>query len=187
MKVKKPKRWNEIIPRLSDRATMVEVGTWKGDNAFRILDRRPDVRLILVDPWVSGLVDEGLMKWIESGSTMATRNQAEVEAIYRSVMESAKAHGERCRVMRMKSIEAAPLIPDLSIDMVFIDAIHTYEAVREDIRAWIAKVKPGGYIGGHDFGQERFPGVQQAVEEMFPAGVEIGVDHTWFRRIGGAQ
>ena len=35
---------------------------------------------------------------------------------------------------------------------VFIDGDHSYEAVREDLAAWEAKLVPGGIIAGHDFG-----------------------------------
>lgn len=52
----------------------------------------------------------------------------------------------------MATADAASLVPDGWADFVFIDAGHSYEAVRADIRAWECKVKPGGWFGGHDYG-----------------------------------
>ena len=70
----------------------------------------------------------------------------------------------------MPSVDAAKMVDDGSLDMVYIDADHKYESVKADILAWLPKVKEGGYIGGHDFGRnenDRGWGVRKAVEEIF--------------------
>lgn len=69
------------------------------------------------------------------------------------------------------SIEAAALFPDASCDVVWIDADHSYEAVKADIAAWLPKVKVGGYLGGDDWA---FRGVRAAVSETFPQGYMLG-------------
>jgi len=63
----------------------------------------------------------------------------------------------------MKSLEAVLMIPDISLDFVFIDAMHTYEAVKEDIRAWFPKIRSGGIVAGHDYSWD---GVKKAVDEF---------------------
>ena len=50
----------------------------------------------------------------------------------------------------------------LDLDLVFIDAAHTYEAVAEDIRAWLPKVRLGGVLCGDDYPHR---GVRRAVGE----------------------
>ena len=54
--------------------------------------------------------------------------------------------------------------------MVFLDADHAYEAVRDEIR-W-AKKQGVPLICGHDYGNVRF-GVTRAVDEAFPQGVQV--------------
>ncbi len=54
--------------------------------------------------------------------------------------------------------------------MVFLDADHSYEAVRDEI-AW-AKALGVPLICGHDYGNARF-GVTRAVDEAFPDGVDV--------------
>jgi membrane-associated protease RseP (regulator of RpoE activity) len=69
--------------------------------------------------------------------------------------------------VKMSSVEAAKLYEDKSLFFVFIDASHLYEAIKEDIIAWLPKVKSGGFIGGHDIDQtEEFNGVRRAVDEL---------------------
>ena len=52
--------------------------------------------------------------------------------------------------MQMASIAAAATFADATLDFVFIDADHSYEAAKADIAAWRSKVKPGGILCGHD-------------------------------------
>jgi predicted O-methyltransferase YrrM len=37
-----------------------------------------------------------------------------------------------------------------TVDMVFIDADHSYEGVKKDFEAWFGKVKKGGFFAFHD-------------------------------------
>jgi len=71
------------------------------------------------------------------------------------------------RVMRMPSLEGAEQFELCSLDLVFIDGDHSYEAVMADIAAWQPLVRPGGILSGHDYGAF---GVAQAVQESFPNG-----------------
>ena len=74
-------------------------------------------------------------------------------------------HFENLRVYKMKSLKAAKEFKNKSIDMVFIDANHSYEAVKADIKAWLPKTKR--LICGHDYEPEQWPGVVKAVNEKF--------------------
>jgi predicted O-methyltransferase YrrM len=91
-----------------------------------------------------------------------------------------RAFAKRVRVLHMDTLAAAAHVPDGSLDFVFIDADHSYEAVAADIDAWRSKVKPGGILSGHDYGHRRFPGVAQAVDERFI--VEVLPDNVWWVR-----
>jgi predicted O-methyltransferase YrrM len=51
----------------------------------------------------------------------------------------------------MRTDEAYKLFEDESIDFLFIDADHSFEAVKKDLKLWYPKVKTGGIIAGHDY------------------------------------
>lgn len=53
-------------------------------------------------------------------------------------------------LMRMFFNDALQHFSDNSVDLLHIDGLHTYEAVSEDFRNWLPKVKPGGIILFHD-------------------------------------
>ena len=77
-------------------------------------------------------------------------------------------HLERAKVYWTDSVSAAKEIPDGWADFVFIDAAHSYEAVKADIAAYESKVRPGGWFGGHDY-HHAFPGVIMAVDDRYGA------------------
>lgn len=70
-----------------------------------------------------------------------------------------------CRWLRGVSWEVATGIKDESLDIVYLDAAHYYEAVIKDLYAYYPKVKPGGIIAGHDYLNTAY-GVNQAANEV---------------------
>ena len=69
-------------------------------------------------------------------------------------------------------------IPNDSLDLVFIDADHSYEAVKKDILAYTPKLKKGGMLTGHDID---YPGVNRAVNELIK-DYDVGPNFVWIKR-----
>tara|TARA_B110000495_G_scaffold93146_1_gene80496 strand:- start:1786 stop:3237 length:1452 start_codon:yes stop_codon:yes gene_type:complete len=65
------------------------------------------------------------------------------------------------------SKDIAQQFKDKSLDLVYVDAAHDYNSVREDILTWLPKIKLGGYIAGHDYRYDENIGVYQAVNDIF--------------------
>lgn len=85
----------------------------------------------------------------------------------------------------LTSVEGSKQFADASLDFVYIDANHSYEAVKEDIAIWRPKVRAGGFIGGHDYAPEH-RGVMLAVNELQKTVNELPVffkDNSWLIKI----
>ena len=54
------------------------------------------------------------------------------------------------RLLRMTFDDAAPLFKPRSVDLLHIDGLHEYAAVRHDFETWFPKVRPGGIVLLHD-------------------------------------
>lgn len=63
------------------------------------------------------------------------------------------------------SIAAAADFKDGSVSLMFLDTVHTLEATRRELQAWLPKLHPRGVISGHDY-MLAGAGVQAAVLEF---------------------
>jgi hypothetical protein len=147
----------------------VEIGVWKGKSVsyagVEIFNSGKKIKLDAVDTW-EGSPGEPILMKDESLVKGTLYNEFIVNTVpVRNIVTPIK----------MSSVEAAKLYTDNSLFFVFIDGSHLYEAVREDILAWLPKVKSGGFIGGHDIDQtEEFNGVRKAVDELIgPQNIKV--------------
>lgn len=134
-----------------------EIGVWEGRFSEMLCRGIPNLHLACVDPWCPQA------RYIE------VKNEADrLDAAYATAQARLKTFD--CQFMRMTSIEAATRVPDGSLDFVYIDGNHLREFVLEDLEAWSPKVRRGGFVAGHDYGEpakkKPFIQVKDAVDQF---------------------
>lgn len=118
----------------------VELGVYLGEFSKEIMHVWGGT-LYMIDVWDN----------VAYGYNDAANNSVDAHNIVRQAMENIKGFEKRAIMIRAASVDAAKIFPDHSLDFVYIDANHAYDYVVEDINAWAPKVKPGGYLCGHDY------------------------------------
>jgi predicted O-methyltransferase YrrM len=114
---------------------LAEIGVWEGRTTRRLRAvMAADATLYAVDPFPRGRLGFSTQRAI------ATREIASV------------ANGTVVWVRKTAAHAAAdPRVVDAGgFEFVFLDALHTYEGLREDWTAWSPLVAPGGVIAIHD-------------------------------------
>lgn len=169
-------RGDAILKRVGRNARGVEVGVFRGVLSQYLL-RKGVARLFMVDTWAPAEEQpEHYKETRDYCAGLAPDEAAANEALARQVAASS---GGRAVVMKMPSVEAARQINDGSMDFVFLDADHSEFGVWADLLAWAPKVKPGGWLAGHDFKNEMpeydFSGVERAVCR-FTSGTDLIVE-----------
>jgi len=145
----------------------IEIGVWQGWYMRHLLMRTP-MHIYGIDPWVATESYGDVDPKAEDFDPMALGDDGYEwqEARYMATMSLFRgAPPSRCTVLRSFSYLLTPFFPDKTVDFVYIDGEHTYDAVTQDIADWWPKVKPGGIMAGHDY-NETNPGTKQAVNEF---------------------
>jgi len=173
-------RADEILKRVNPGARIAEIGVFAGDLSKVLLKSPLSVNMIMVDSW------EGDGKAYQAKTDdwhAALSSHQQTEFFNKTAKRVAFANG-RSVILKKRSHEALADVPDGSCDLVFIDADHSYEGCKADIEGWRAKVKAGGWIGGHDYDNPDFEfGVKQAVDEFVAKTslqLETGKNFCWF-------
>ena len=138
-----PQRASVVIDLIKqhDYKRIAEIGVCKGEMAMPILEACDLDYYALIDPALNNSL--GIYDFL--------------------------ANHPEAKLFEMTSLEASVYFSDTHnmLDLVIIDAIHTEEAVDEDIHLWTPKVCNGGIMCGHDYDNRRFPGVKIAVDRFY--------------------
>jgi predicted O-methyltransferase YrrM len=129
--------------------TMAEVGVRDGRTTFYLLDNCPNLTIYGIDLSNAGYYNN------------------EIKAKY----------NDRLIPIQGNSHLVADRVPQ--VDLVFIDADHSYNGCRGDIIAYSPKVKSGGILSGHDID---YPGVNSAVKQ-YVKSFDVGPNNVWFTKI----
>lgn len=70
---------------------------------------------------------------------------------YQEVTVSDDLTQTNCTLVREFGTNYAPQFANNTIDFVYLDSDHKYEAIKSEIEAWYPKVRKGGVLAGHDY------------------------------------
>jgi ubiquinone/menaquinone biosynthesis C-methylase UbiE len=164
-----PNLYKKMVGNNNNGSHFVEVGVWKGRSAsfmaVEIINSNKNIKFDCVDTW-EGSVEHQNYDIISE------------KKLFDVFSENIEPVSHIINPIRMKSLEAVNLYDDESLDFVFIDASHEYEDVKNDILAWLPKVKEGGFIGGHDYSSS-WDGVVRAVDEIFNNSELVIDEYCW--------
>lgn len=164
-----PREELEILTQQAEKKDLaIEIGSLCGFGTAVLL--RNFQKVICVDPYESGYDDK-------DGNSMKKRLGIADELWNIRFFDNPSVE-----LRRERSLEAAKAFSKSSIDFCFIDAGHSYDAVKSDIEAWISKIRPGGIISGDDY-DWRNDGVKNAVTEIFGNDVHLIQNRIWFHKI----
>ncbi|TWT46787.1 class I SAM-dependent methyltransferase [Botrimarina hoheduenensis] len=160
-------RRGRMIRALPHNAVVVEIGVNQGEFSQTILSKTSPRKLHLIDCWEEH--HEGLDYPHDGFYAKQADHQSNFDLV-RQRFAGPIATGQ-VAVHRGYSVPMLETLADASIDWVYVDANHSYEAVAAELAVLLRKVKPGGVIAGHDYistpyWKERNYGVVEAVDEF---------------------
>jgi len=130
-----------LIAALPKNGIVAEIGVEWGAFSRKIFELSEPKRLYLIDCWES----QGEEVY---GNDPANNSNEHKEAQYRTVLNTF-CKVDEVTVWKGYSDKASVYFNDNYFDWIYIDANHLQ--ARQDIEAWLPKVKSGGYVLGHDY------------------------------------
>ena len=145
--------------------SIIEIGLAYGGHAEEILTNTNIDKYIGIDPYLSSYDDEDCFDNDVHLLFNKNTKQESMDELSNKVNIRLSSFNNRFTHIRKTSTEAAlENIEDNSVDIVFIDGNHTYEAVKSDIDSYWKKIKENGTLCGDDY--DGFEGVRIAVHEF---------------------
>jgi hypothetical protein len=147
-----------LLHRIPKNLVACEVGVAFGDFSQLIMEICQPRKLFLIDSWnFQGRYDNTALNKV---------NEKFVEDIASGCVE----------IIRADSLGGMTQLADQSVDFLYLDTDHTYATTKKELAIAALKVKPDGFIAGHDYkSQGRFDaarkkfikyGVIEAVQEF---------------------
>ena len=128
--------------------TGAEIGVAAAKYSEVICQNVPGLKLLCIDPWVKQFDDPIHRKNHNNHYISATKRLKNYDAA----------------MIRARSMDAVRDVPFESLDFVYIDSNHVFDAVMVDIIEWSKRVKPGGIVSGHDYNDFENFGIIKAVD-----------------------
>ena len=129
---------------------VLEVGCAYGFHTKQVISNTDIESYTMVDPYVTysnDVFSDSVQNVYRDGSeTLSNFDQ-----FLNIVMEELSNYKEKINHIRKPSIEAAKEVEDGSLDAIFVDGDHSYNAVKEDLKAWWPKISIGGTLCGDDY------------------------------------
>lgn len=144
-----------LISLLPPGGEVAEIGVAEGAFSAEILRQSDPKRLHLIDPW------EHQIRPDYKDDLYGNVSGQEQDTRYRAVlgMFDSEIRADRVAIHRGYSVDVGASFESEQFDWIYVDALHSREAVAADLRAYQHKVKPEGFILGHDY-TNHFPARQ---------------------------
>lgn len=159
-----PTRLDMIRSLIPPNSVCAEIGVFEGKFSNEIYQTIRPSALYMIDLF-EGYCDSGN----EDGNFVVVRNLSEA---YTRLLEQTR-NIPAVHLLKGRSADVLATFPDNTFDMIYIDGDHSYAGCAKDLAISYAKVRPGGWILGHDYEMNMTKarnyyhfGVKQAVDEF---------------------
>tara|TARA_B100001123_G_scaffold440433_1_gene579492 strand:+ start:780 stop:1460 length:681 start_codon:yes stop_codon:yes gene_type:complete len=155
-----------IISQISKNSIVGEIGVWRGEFSKIILKHCKPKKLILIDPWLYDQKIRGCAPQVKGKEPI---NQKYFDEAYNETKKTF-INNSNVEIIKNNSLESSKNFNDEYFDFIYIDAEHSYDAVKQDLNCWYPKLKKNGYIFGDDYHwreEDNSFSVEKAYQEFF--------------------
>jgi len=152
-----------------DGSFFIEVGTYLGRSLCSLVEaaeRSGKTFTVIGIDTCRGSGPEGPRHKNYHGEAVNRGGGTFAGALHKNILDC--GYGDSVMLIVADSVNASRLFANGSLDWVHLDARHDYVSVKNDIEAWLPKVKAGGWLSGDDYDNVKWPEVVRAVHDLLP-------------------
>ena len=154
---------------IGDSPTIVELGSYMGESSLIFSEEFPNATIYCIDSWEGGF---------DESDSCSNSDYNVVEEQFNLRLNLTK---------NIKKIKGYSTSEKIECDVVYIDACHKYECVKEDILHWLPITKH--VISGHDYypnesfnlANPHIAGVKVAIDELLGTPDHLFSDGSWIK------
>ena len=156
---------------IQEGGSAIEIGGWKGSSSYLIASVCKEKNAILYELDTFAGVEDACSRKNQADNLNGYFEAITNPDFWKIFKENLK--GLPVALLKGDSKITIKSIPDGMIDFAFIDGNHDSPAVDEDIMNCLKKVRIGGVITGHDYGNPDTT-VHTAVDRIFGKDFKVG-------------
>jgi predicted O-methyltransferase YrrM len=155
---------------------MVEIGAYMGESTMMFASSNLFKEIYTIEPFknVGGKIEE-----------FNGENDYNWDTIYNEFQINTRFFNN-ITLHKDFSYNVADKFEDNSMDFIYIDGDHSYDAVKQDLEMYLPKLKDNGVIGGHDYLEKNKYYKQntiRAVNEVVGKPDKVFVDSSWIKQL----
>ena len=159
----------EAVQRFPEGSCFVEIGAYLGRSLCslgEVAEQSGKSFTIIGVDTCRGSGPEGPKQKDYHGAAVREGGGTFAGALHKNILDC--GYGDAISLIIADSVAASLMFRNASVDWVHLDARHDYAGVKEDIQAWLPKVKSGGWLSGDDYDEIKWPDVVRAVDDVLP-------------------
>lgn len=154
-----------LVKLLPYNINVVEIGSYAGESTSIFLNSNKINKIYCIDPWKN---------FFDKSDNAFHTNMKKIKSIFDN-----KFKNEKRVIQFIGTIDDFVKCRDLPhIDVVYIDGMHEYRYVKNDILITLKKIKPTLAIAGHDYSMSD---VKNAIHDIIGVPDQIFVDSSWIK------
>ena len=143
---------------------LLEIGSYKGESTSIFASSGIFEKIYCMDPFDG--YEEALEMLDDDWKTVKTQFYTNTR------------HWDNINLIQDYSFNQVNNFPDKYFDVIYMDADHSYDALKRDIELYLPKCNK--IIGGHDYGDDH-PDVMKVVKDVFDGPDIVFCDGSWFK------
>lgn len=156
------------------KIVMVEIGSYQGESMEIFVQSGCVDTIVCIDPWKNGYDESD----IASSSDMA-KAEAAFDSRAEQTRHVANVVKHKGTIDTFIQSQSFAMLEG-TIDLVYIDACHSYDACKHDIETCKNFIKPKVAFSGHDYvGQ--WSGVIEAIDETLGKPDQVFSEYSWIK------